>query len=269
MTTPIASGTPRRSSSALLAACALAMALAGCASQSEKIGQRATPAEVVLKSDADATPIARAQLRYELQVGDVVDVKFYYHPELNEQFVIPPDNRVSMQLIGEVDTTGLSTRALQAQLYDRYRKELRQPDITVILRKYASPKIFVSGEVARPGSQALETGGLTALQAIIQSGGFKPGAERTNIVVLRNSGSGQPTFIKLDMQAHLEQNTVADLPLKPYDVVFVPQRRIAEVAEFFDEYVNKIVPIYRNMGFYFSYDVNPKDVKVNTSTPTN
>ena len=45
---------------------------------------------------------------------------------------------------------------------DRYRKELRQPDITVILRKYAAPKIFVSGEVARPGSQALEAGGLTA-----------------------------------------------------------------------------------------------------------
>jgi protein involved in polysaccharide export with SLBB domain len=241
--------------------------LVGCESTNVNIGQRAIPAPEYVARAADFKPVDGVSLQYQLQPGDAVEVKFYYHSDLNEQLVIGPDNLVALQLVGEVNTAGMSPRQLGEELSRRYAATLRNPQATVILRKYALPRIYVAGEVANPTAHALDAAPMTALQAIIQSGGFRKGAERGNVVVLRNSGSGNPVFIKLDLQGHLEQNTQADILLRPYDIVFVPQKRIAEVAEFFDEYVNKIVPLYRNMGFAFTYNLR-NQVVVPTTTPT-
>jgi protein involved in polysaccharide export with SLBB domain len=233
-----------------------ALVLTGCQSTSDKIGQRAIPAHEYTAAQAAAPqPVPGAALSYQLQPGDQIDIKFYYHPELNEQIVIGPDNLVALQLIGELSTENLSTQQLSDELTRRYAKTLKNSQATVILRKFASPRVFVAGEVAQPTAHALEGGRLTAFQAIIQSGGFRKSAERGNVVVLRSSGSGKPEFIKLDLQGHLEQAVDADLLLKPYDIVYVPQKRISEVADFFDEYFNKIVPIYRNLGFSFTYNL--------------
>jgi protein involved in polysaccharide export with SLBB domain len=257
----------------------VAIGLTGCASTNEKIGQNATPAAELTpqaRSAAasfvtpDGKPVEGAELSYQLQPGDQVDVKFYFHPELNEQLLIGPDHRVALQLVGEINTYGLSPRALAAELTQRYAKTLRNPEATVILRKYAITRIFVAGEVNNPQAHAMDGGPLTALQAISQSGGFRRGAERANVIVLRNSGSGQPSFIRLDLQGHLEQAVQADLVLRPYDIVYVPQKRIAEVAEFFDEYLGKILPLYRNLGFSFTYSLRDRSTVVtpaSSSTP--
>lgn len=236
------------------AAAAAVLALAACESTSQKIGQKAIPAPQYMALDSgQGQPVEGGALSYLLQPGDQVDVKFYYHPELNEQLIVGPDSLVALQLIGELKVDGMSTQRLSDELTRRYAKTLRNSQATVILRKFAMPRVFVAGEVAQPTAHALEGGRLTAFQAIVQSGGFRKSAERSNVVVLRNSGSGKPVFIKLDLQAHLEQDQQADILLKPYDIVFVPQKRISEVADFFDEYFNKIVPIYRNLGFSFNY----------------
>lgn len=252
----------------LLAAGMVVLLLSACQSTSEKIGQFAIPAAQVnaQQSSAPQSPLATTAqsveggaLRYQLQPGDQLDVKFFYNPELNEQLVVGPDQNVSLQLIGVVNVAGMSVADMSDALTRRYGTILRQPEATVILRKYAVSRIFVAGEVNNPAAYALDSGPLTAFQAIVQSGGFRKGAERANVIVLRASGAGKPQFIKLDLQSHLEQTAEADLLLRPYDIVYVPQRRIAEIADFFDEYFNKIVPIYRNLGFSFVYDVNNKN----------
>jgi protein involved in polysaccharide export with SLBB domain len=235
-----------------------ALLLSACESTSQRVGQNAIPAATYLTEPQDAKTIDGGTLSYQLQPGDQVDVKFYYHPNLNEQLIIGPDSIVSLQLIGDINVSGKSPRDLGEEVTRRYGATLRNPQATVILRKYSTPRVFVAGEVASPTAHALDATPLTAFQAIIQSGGFRKSAERSNVIVLRNSGSGKPVFIKLDLQGHLEQTTQADILLRPYDVVYVPQKRIAEVADFFEEYFNKIVPIYRNLGFSFTYAVRDK-----------
>lgn len=230
--------------------------LAGCASKSQNVGQNATPAPTYMAQESEVKLVNGSNLIYLLQAGDLIDIKFFYNPDLNEQALVGPDGRIALQLVGEINASGLSTQDLANDLTQRYGKTLRNPQATVILRKYALPRIFVSGEVNSPAAHTLDAGSITALQAIVQSGGFRKGAERSNVIVLRKSASGQPVFIKLDLQAHLEQRISSDIVLQPFDIVFVPQTLIAEVAEFFDEYVNKIVPLYRNLGFQFTYDLN-------------
>ena len=239
----------------------VAILLTGCISSSSDIGQHALPATRML--DDPVGEVVAGELAYQLQPGDVLDVKFFYNPDLNETLVIAPDGRIALQLVGELVVAGLSTQELKDLLTERYKKIVRQAELVVILRKYAASRVFIGGEVNSPGAQALDGGSLSVFQAIIQSGGFRKGAERRNVVVLRHSGTGKLTFIKLNMQAHLEQRRIEDIPLKPFDIVFVPQRRIAEVAEFFEEYLSKIVPLYRNIGFSFNYDLK-REVQVRT-----
>lgn len=196
-----------------------------------------------------------ARIEYQLQVGDAVDVKFFYEPVLNENAVVRPDGKISLQLVGEVAAAGLSPSDLEKALTEKYRKYLRRSEITVIVRKFAAQKIYVGGEVALPGAIALENKGLTALSAILQSGGFKHSADRSKVLVLRNDGGGQPRFVRLDLDSHLALAATGDVPLKPFDIVYVPPTQISQTAQYFDEYINKIVPLYRNLGFSFTYDL--------------
>ena len=46
---------------------------------------------------------------YRLQVGDQLDIKFFYNPELNEQVTVRPDGRISLQLVHEIMAVRLNT----------------------------------------------------------------------------------------------------------------------------------------------------------------
>jgi len=213
---------------------------------------------------------------YYLQTGDKIDIKFYYNKELNESVVIRPDGKISLQLVGEVHAVGLAPEKLRGALVKKYTGILRRPEVAVIVRSFSKQKIYVGGEVNKPGALAI-SGSMTALQAILQAGGFDQDAERRNIVVLRNSGTGTPEFITLNLRDHIglvslnsgkdncndcitderfSMNPSADIFLKPFDIVYVPQTQIGKTADFFEQYFNKIVPIYRNMGLYFTYNLN-------------
>jgi polysaccharide biosynthesis/export protein len=241
---------------ATLAALA-AITLTGCGynrNSSANIGVTALPV-------TEAPPVQRfgavsGQLSYVLQPGDQFDVKLFYNPELNESVVVRPDGAIALQLVGEVRVAGRSPAELGEELTRRYAETLRRPSVAVIVRKYASRKVYVSGEVVNPGPVAIDGVPITVLEAIMSTGGFRPTAARNSVIILRQEGEAQPQFLKVDLQAHLEQTASQDLQLRPFDIVFVPQTEIAEVAQFFDLYINRIVSLYRNLGFSFNYDVN-------------
>lgn len=232
----------------------LIASLAGCGwkNNSADVGERAIP---VSKLDpAERAGAVSGRLQYVLQPGDELDVKFFYNPELNESLVIRPDGGISLQLVDDVQAAGMAPAELREHLKELYAPTLRRPEVAVILRKYGSQKVFVSGEVANPGVVVLEAARpLSALQAIMSTGGFRPSAARSSVVVLRQDAGAEARFIKLDLQAHLEQKSREDILLRPFDIVYVPQIEIGEVAQFFELYVNRIVPIYRNLGFSFTY----------------
>jgi len=250
----------------------------GCANKLGKKGKAYNAATLmkIVESQPGKLPVTSV---YRLQVGDVVDVKFFTNPELNENVIIRPDGKVSLQLIGEVDVIGSSPAEFETQLIDKYSKILHEPKVTVIVRKFTTQKIYIGGEVRVPGMIPLEVR-LTAFQAILQAGGFIPGSESDNVFVLRYNGKKGVKLINLNLNSQSieewligtlcesdqaehnctettapEHFAMSDLYLEPFDIVIVPQKPIARVAQFFDEYINKIIPIYRNMGLYFDYSL--------------
>ena len=142
-------------------------------------------------------PLAPAQIQtqkpfvYTIAPGDELDIKFFFNPELNETITVRPDGMISLQLIDEIQAAGLQPAELDQKLTDLYSRELRKPVLTVIVRSFTRQRVYVGGEVNTPGLIEL-SGGLTALQAVFQSAGFKETADPAETLVIRKGENNQP-----------------------------------------------------------------------------
>ena len=81
-----------------------------------------------------------SEQEYRIQVGDQLDIKFFYNPELNEQVTVRPDGRISLQLVHEIMVAGLTPSELTDLLTKKYAPELKKPEITVIVRSFGAHK---------------------------------------------------------------------------------------------------------------------------------
>src|SRR4030042_7016622 len=102
--------------------------------------------------------------RVTLGAGDIVDVRFFYTPELNVTQTIRRDGKISLQLVGDVLAEGRSPDELRAELLRLYRLHLKEPDVAVIVQSFYHRRVFVSGQVQTPGAIAMP-GQLTARDA--------------------------------------------------------------------------------------------------------
>lgn len=216
----------------------VAAALAGILTLISSLGCGQTGPDLVGMPEARSSPPAAVTLT----PGDVVDVKFFYVPELNETQAVRPDGRIALQLVGEVEAKGRTPAELREELYTLYTPHLKKPDVTVIVRSFQGRRIWVGGEVLAPG--LIEMGApLTALEAIMQAGGFNTRTARVdNIVIIRHQ-DGQRYGAALDMRPALEGKPTAEFYLEPRDVVYVPRSTIVKVTQWIDQHINQIIPL--------------------------
>ncbi len=186
---------------------------------------------------------------YRIQPGDILDIKFFYNKEFNEDGLpVRPDGRISLQLAHEIMAAGLTPEELTKSLAKKYASVLKNPEITVILRSFAH-RIYVDGEVESPGE--LEVAGpVTALQAIARAGGAKQSAQIDQVIVLRRSITGNAQVFELNLEDALTGEDLSqDLALLPQDIVYVPLLGIANVNKWVDLYLRKNIPF--NAGVFF------------------
>jgi polysaccharide biosynthesis/export protein len=178
-----------------------------------------------------------------LAAGDVVEVKFFNVSELNESQTIRPDGRISLQLIGEVEVQGRTPAELRDELNRLYAPHLKASDVTVIVRSFQSRRVYVGGEVIAPGVINMP-GPLTAMQAIMEAGGFTRFARMENVVIIRHA-DGKRYGASLDFKPS-QQTAPAPEPfyLEPLDIVFVPETKITRVNRWIDQHINQILPTF-------------------------
>ncbi len=185
---------------------------------------------------------------YLIQPGDRLDIKFFFNRDMNDLQTVRPDGRIAMQLIGEVMAAGRSPNDLKVFLTKRYDQELKNPEITVIVRSFSS-RVYVDGEVAKPGEQELLRP-LTVMQAISRAEGLTDKAWKEALVI-RRIGGQEPLVIELDLNDVLTgEDFSQDIALVPYDIVYVPRSPIADVNVFVHQYIRANIPI--NFGLFFN-----------------
>jgi polysaccharide export outer membrane protein len=229
---------------ALSAACIIALGATPVAPCGQQVSD---PPQVT--SDGSAN-VENLQQNYLIGVGDLLDIKLFYNPELNEQVTVRPDGLISLQLANEISAAGLTPGQLRESLMHTYASQLKNPELTVIVRSFNSQKLFVDGEVSHPGLLTL-SGPTTVLEAISQAGGFKDTARRKEVLIIRRSGQKQPNILMVNAD-HLLKPRYADqdITLQPYDVVYVPKSRIANLNQWVEQYITKNLPATFTFGFF-------------------
>ncbi len=215
---------------------------------------RRTAMCVVLGWLSGMTPATLAQApAYRVGVGDELNFRFPNTPELNTAAVVRSDGAVSLPMVGELTVVGYTLAELSDQVQAALAQRVRRPQVVINVQgSVPSQRVFVGGEVARPGVQNL-AGPLTALQAVLAAEGLRDTAQPSEVTVLRQGPAGERIVMKLDLAAVMAgQAGARDIVLAPYDVVLVPRSGIANAGLWIDQWVRRILPL--SLGF--SYTIN-------------
>lgn len=198
---------------------------------------------------------SQPQADYVIRSGDQLDIKFFYNPELNESITVRPDGKISLQLVDEIQASGLKPSELDMVLTRKYSQELKKPEVAIIVKSFAGQRIYVGGEVNRQREMALSSG-MTILQAVFQAGGFKESASPENTILIRQGTSNKPVPIRIDLKkAMYGQGDGAGVALRPNDILYIPKSRIAEANKFVRQYIEDLI-LFRGFNAGISYQIN-------------
>lgn len=155
-----------------------------------------------------------------LAAGDEISVSFSGAPELNTKQKIQPNGKVSLPTVGDITAAGRTINSFQSTLTSLYQPHLQDPTVVVSLETAASG-VYVSGEVLRPGKIPLDRP-MTALEAVMESGGFTKFANPKQVIVIRKQGGRQLRYV-LNMKDTLSGMENSPFYVRPYDVIYVKQ----------------------------------------------
>jgi polysaccharide export outer membrane protein len=180
-------------------------------------------------------PLVAVADDYRIGPRDVLEIVVVGETELTGKYTVRSDGSFEFPLVGTVKAAGLTAAEVETQLRkmlgDGY---LRNPQVTAKVLEFESQRVFVGGEVRKPGNVQL-TGALTLLEALTQVGGVDRTAG-TEVIVLRrtdpNATSGGPAVagqagvtevarVSLDdLQAGIAKDNV---DLRNGDTIYVPK----------------------------------------------
>jgi polysaccharide export outer membrane protein len=166
---------------------------------------------------------AAAMLPPDYVIGpeDVLDVRFWKDQDMSGEVVVRPDGRISLPLLNDVAAAGLTPEQLRVRLIEEARRFVETPNATVIVKAINSRKVFITGQVGKPGPYPL-TSRLTVVQLIAMAGGLQEYAEANKIVIMR-SENGRVVPHRFDYTKLAEgKNVSQNIELRPGDTVIVP-----------------------------------------------
>jgi polysaccharide export outer membrane protein len=158
---------------------------------------------------------------FVIGADDILSIVYWREAELSADVVVRPDGNISLPLLNDVPAAGLTPETLRLRLTELARKFVADPSVSVVVKTINSRKIFITGNIQRPGAYML-TGSMTVLQLIAMAGGVLEYADTKNITIMRTETSGSRAFPfnfkDVSRGKKLEQN----IELRPGDTVIVP-----------------------------------------------
>ncbi len=223
----------------LLCAAVSVLALA-CSS----VGNRTLPAPEEVMAQQRG-PIRRGE--YRLMAGDKLNVKFPYHHARDQELPVRPDGMISLDVTGEIMAEGLTPLELAEIIKRRSSRYLKNPEVVVIVTGIGDRRVYVGGEVNRPGFVTVQEG-MTPLQAVMAVGGFKDTAQKKDVLYIARGANGDYNASRVDLDDVVTNGTAEVVRLSGNDIVFVPATRIANAGVFVKQYIRDILPVESRAG---------------------
>lgn len=207
----------------------------GCANKAQVYDQVDGEMSRPTALDPDSIPALPQTDSYYIGYGDVLDVLFLYETKYSREAIrVRPDGRITYPLAGELFVAGMTPAKLDSVLTNKFSEIIVDPYITVIMREFTPQKVYVLGEVGNPGNFDYVRD-MTLMQALAVGNGYTRDARKSNVLVIRRVGENRIVGIEVNIEAILSKNDFSlDIPLQPYDIIYVPMSRIATTEQFIE-----------------------------------
>jgi polysaccharide export outer membrane protein len=207
----------------------------GCGNKASVYDQVGGEMSRATELDPDSIPVLPDADSYYIGYGDVLDVLFLYETKYSKEALrVRPDGRITFPYAGEIFVAGMTPARLDTLLTEKFAEIIVDPYITVIVREFTPQKVYVLGEVGNPGSYDYVRD-MTLMQALAVGNGYTRDARKSNVLVIRRVGENHVVGIEVNIDAVLSKNDFSmDVPLQPYDIIYVPMSRIATTEQFIE-----------------------------------
>jgi polysaccharide export outer membrane protein len=155
---------------------------------------------------------------YVIGLGDVLRITVWKEPELTGDVTVRLDGNVTLPLIGDAVAAGRLPSQLAASLVAELQRFIESPRVTVSVSQATSARVYVVGQMVRPGEFPL-SGRMTVLKALALAGGFREFAKPEDIVVVREDQTVLPfNYKRVTDGKDMSQNVL----LAAGDTIVVP-----------------------------------------------
>jgi polysaccharide export outer membrane protein len=175
----------------------------------------------VIMALAWATNVLAQDPNYTVKPGDMLSISVWKEPDLQKETLVRPDGAFSFPLVGEVDAKGKTVADLTKTMSQRLTKYISDPVVTVSVQEIKGNKVYVIGQVNRPGEFIMNPS-VDVMQALSMAGGTTPFASLGDIVVLRRTPSGKQSLPFRYNDVVKGKRPEQNIDLQAGDVVVVP-----------------------------------------------
>ena len=138
---------------------------------------------------------------YIMCPGDQLQVVVYRHTDISSPlnstpYIVRPDGKVTFPLIGDIDVTGKTVTEFTRHLEASLAEYLVRPQVSVNILKLGTTRVYVLGEVKKPGLYELEKSH-RVLDALGKAEGFTEKAAKKKIFLIRK-GAEEPVLVNIN-----------------------------------------------------------------------
>ena len=183
----------------------------------EKKAAKGAAAESAISADQNAVDHSE----YKIGPQDFIRIDVWKEDQLTRTVPVRPDGKITLPLLNDVQAAGLTPMELAKVIREGLKKYINEPQVTVSVTEINSRRVYVTGEVTRPGTLPLLPN-MTVLQALTSSGGFTQFAKIKSIYVLRTTDGKQERLPFNYKEVVNGQKPDQNIQLQPGDVIVVP-----------------------------------------------
>ena len=195
--------------------------LISCAALSASLGAQSAPQpqSVGASVAAPAVPVVLPK-DYVIGAQDVLNVVFWSAKELSAEVLVRPDGKISLPILNDLPAAGMTPEQLAGEIAKAATKFVRDPSATVIVKEVNSRKVYVVGEVSKPGPIVLGSE-MNVLQAIGEAGGFLETAKKGDVVVVRTENGKERRYKFNYNEVVRGKNVEQNIRLLPGDTILI------------------------------------------------
>lgn len=181
---------------------------------------------------------------YYMRPGDELNIVVTQQQDLGNSstnqspFVVRPDGNVSFPLVGEIHAEGMTVSQFTDVLQQGLARYIVDPDVSVNISKLGRVRVYVFGEVRKPGAVELEKGH-TVIDAIGAAQGFTRDTAKKKIFLIHQD---QPkSLIPINLNNMLKTGDMSqNVTLREGDILYLTKNHRID-------FVRDIAPIFSSI----------------------